>query len=456
MLNIAGDSIAGDIIGAGSSNTINFVAGAGTFTYGASFGFSGINQVNVNSGDIILNGTNGAANVAVNGGTLQIGDAANPSATLTATNPVDVFGTLSGHGTLIGGATVENGGPPFPLARSALSASPGRWCSSRGSHYGLSQLSPTQHSQTNVTGSTTINGSANVVLTPQLGTYSPQTITILTSSTGVTGTFNPTLAYTGSTTLSGAVLSYDTNDVFLTYGSSVNTLFLPSSLTINERNVGDAINSVILGGGNLPGGFQNLAALSGGSLAGALDQLSGEVAAGFAQLAFKSDDLFLRLMINPYNPGRNDGLTPGPQTENSLKHRYGSWAAVYGAGGTVGGDATVGSHDVTDWFAGLAAGFDYSLSPSTDVGFALSGGGTSYSLAGGLGSSRSDLFKTGVYDTTRWGAAYLSTAMAYSWYDVTTDRTVTVAGTGHAAFPFQRGWLVWPARKRLSAFSKPD
>ena len=39
------------------------------------------------------------------------------------------------------------------------------------------------------------------------------------------------------------------------------------------------------------------------------------------------------------------------------------------------------------------------------------------------------MFQGGVYGSTHWGAAYLSGALSYSWHDVTTDRTVSVAGT---------------------------
>src|ERR1700719_174405 len=71
VLNIFGGTIAGNIVGQGSSNTLNFNLGSGTFTYDAAYGFSGVNQVNVNSGTVVLNGTNSATNVDVYGGTFD-------------------------------------------------------------------------------------------------------------------------------------------------------------------------------------------------------------------------------------------------------------------------------------------------------------------------------------------------------------------------------------------------
>ena len=56
-VNVTGGMINGNIIGQGADNNFNFALGAGTFTYAAPFGFSGINQVNINSGTVVLNGS---------------------------------------------------------------------------------------------------------------------------------------------------------------------------------------------------------------------------------------------------------------------------------------------------------------------------------------------------------------------------------------------------------------
>jgi uncharacterized protein with beta-barrel porin domain len=84
---------------------------------------------------------------------------------------------------------------------------------------------------------------------------------------------------------------------------------------------------------------------------------------------------------------------------------------------------------------GFVAGADYRLSPATLAGFALAGGGTNFSV-NGLGSGRSDLFQAGAFMRHDIGAAYLSAALAYGWQEVTTDRTVTIAGVDqlHAQF----------------------
>jgi outer membrane autotransporter protein len=56
------------------------------------------------------------------------------------------------------------------------------------------------------------------------------------------------------------------------------------------------------------------------------------------------------------------------------------------------------------------------------VGVALAGGGTSWSLANGLGGGKSDAFQAGAYGATRWGAAYVAAALSYTHHWMSTDR----------------------------------
>jgi uncharacterized protein with beta-barrel porin domain len=90
----------------------------------------------------------------------------------------------------------------------------------------------------------------------------------------------------------------------------------------------------------------------------------------------------------------------------------------------------LGSSGATSRIAGTAVGADYLLSPRTIAGFALAGGGTSFSVSN-LGSGRSDLFQAGAYVRHTSGSAYLTGALAYGWQDITTDRIVTIAGQDH-------------------------
>src|SRR6476619_8641137 len=72
------------------------------------------------------------------------------------------------------------------------------------------------------------------------------------------------------------------------------------------------------------------------------------------------------------------------------------WGGAYGGGNRTSGDpAVLGSHDLTASTAGFAGGLDYRVTPDTVVGVALAGGGSSWSLANGLGGGKSDEFQAG-------------------------------------------------------------
>jgi outer membrane autotransporter protein len=103
----------------------------------------------------------------------------------------------------------------------------------------------------------------------------------------------------------------------------------------------------------------------------------------------------------------------------------------------------VGSNDTRSSLYGVAVGADYRISPNTLAGFAIAGGGTNFSV-NGLGSGRSDLFQAGAFVRHNIGPAYLTAALAYGWQDVTTDRTVTVAGLDRLRAQFKAN--AWSGR----------
>ena len=107
--------------------------------------------------------------------------------------------------------------------------------------------------------------------------------------------------------------------------------------------------------------------------------------------------------------------------------RWSVWAAGFGGSQTTDGNATLGSNSVTSRIAGTAVGADYLVSPFTLAGFAMAGGATSFSVANS-GGGHSDLFQVGAFVRHTVGAAYISGAFAYGWQDITTNRTVTLAG----------------------------
>jgi len=220
---------------------------------------------------------------------------------------------------------------------------------------------------------------------------------------------------------------------------------LSSSASDNQRAVANAIDTFVKNGGTLPPGFENLLSfLSPSQLANAFTQLSGEAGTGAQQSGFQMMNSFLSLLANPF--AENRGFAPerplprqpliykapvykAPVGTAPDSRRWSIWAAAYGGVGNINGDPGVGSTNLTTRAGGFATGLDYYVAPDTVVGFALAGGGTSWSLSAGLGGGRSDVFQAGLYASQQYGAAYLSGALAYASYWASTSRTVTVAGT---------------------------
>src|SRR5258708_23657635 len=108
--------------------------------------------------------------------------------------------------------------------------------------------------------------------------------------------------------------------------------------------------------------------------------------------------------------------------------RWRMWGGGFGGSQTSDGNAALGSNAVTSRIAGTAVGADYRFSPFTIAGFALAGGGTSFSIANALGSGRSDLFQAGAFVRHTVGPAYVSAALAYGLQELTPDPTGTLAG----------------------------
>jgi uncharacterized protein with beta-barrel porin domain len=103
------------------------------------------------------------------------------------------------------------------------------------------------------------------------------------------------------------------------------------------------------------------------------------------------------------------------------------WAAGFGGSQTTNGNFALQSNTETSRAYGTAVGADYRFAPNTVAGFALAGGGTGFNV-NGFGTGRSDLFQAGAFVRHTVGPAYITAALAYGWQELTTDRTVTIAG----------------------------
>jgi autotransporter-associated beta strand protein len=429
----------------GSNNLSTTVTGV--IADGGWAGGTGGSLVKIGTGTLALSGTNtyiGAT--TVNGGLLEVDGSIAASRGVT----VNSGGALGGTGT-VSGTTVAAGGILAPGQSIGTLSVIGNLTFNSGATYAV-DVSPTAADRTRVTGTATLGGaSVNASFAP--GSYVAKQYTILSATSGVSGTF---ASLTNTNLPSGFTtsLSYDANDAYL----DLSLAFVPppgARLNGNQRNVGNAIIGFFNSNGSIPLVF-------GGLTPGGLTQLSGEIGAGSQQTTFQAMNQFMGLMTDPFIAGRGDPISAGgspnafsnaslgyaargqgasegardayaaiyakaPPLAPTFEQRWSVWAAGFGGSQTTAGTAATGSNNTASSLYGTAVGADYSVSPDTLAGFALAGGGTNFSV-NALGSGRSDLFQAGAFVRHNVGAAYLTGAIAYGWQDVTTDRTVAIAG----------------------------
>lgn len=457
-----GSVISGNVLGGGNDTFQLGGSGAASFDVSALGGaaqYQGFGTFNkVGDSAWTLTGTGSfAGDIHVNGGTLVVnGNVASASNLF-----VNAGGTLGGNGIV--GNSVIGGGTLAPGNSIGTIAVQGSLVFTAASTY-LVEVSSSASDLTNVTGAANLAGTVQVALANgTLRFNSPYTI--LTAATLNGSHFDSVATPTG---ISGS-LTYSGSTVQLVLGSGLAEI---TGLNINQRAVATALDKAFNSFGSVPATFGGIFV---GNVPANLTQASGELATGSQQTTFDAMNLFVNLLANPFAAGR-DGTAPAAaafQVAGSVVsyaggrgrsgaerdayaamtkapgavgfgHRWSVWGAGYGGSQTTAGNAVQGSNTATSRIAGTAAGAEYRISPFTQVGFALAGGGTNFVVANGLGSGRSDLLQAGAYVRHSAGAVYFSGALAYGWQDVTTNRTVTIAGSDQLRAQFNAN--AWAGR----------
>jgi uncharacterized protein with beta-barrel porin domain len=349
-------------------------------------------------------------------------------------------GSLAGSGTFIVG----------PQQLVAVS---GSLALTSGALY-LVQVSGPQAGQIAVNGTAALAGNVEVDVLSRLTHQT--TYIILSSANPLSGTFGSATLEFANNFARNPVLSIVGNTVLLTLQPGLLSPLLPANSPANRVKVAGAIDSALLAGNNLSNAFSAIFNASGNALLNGVTQISGETATGSQQTTFNAMGQFMGLLTDPFMVrGGGFNIAPGASgfaeeesrasattaksnptdafvfmktpLAKTYDPRWSVWTSGFGGSQSTSGNTALGSNNTTSAIGGTAVGADYLFSPNTIAGFALAGGGTSFNVANG-GTGRSDLFQMGAYVRHTQGAAYVSATLAYGWQDITTNRTVTVAG----------------------------
>ena len=450
--------VAGVWFNFGTSNTLTVSSGGSITTW------RGL------SGDaIFVNGSNGTGSTAIsNGGTIT----GNVLAVNGSSFSNETTGLYNSGATfdLRGNFTNKGSFAPGGVGTLAATTLTGSFSQTASGKY-LVDVSPFTADITVVTGSAKLGGTVQATFGAfGGGTFVARSYKILNAAS-LSGTFSD-LSTVNLPTGFSAKLAYTATDVDLLLslglangGASAGqpSQFGGFNLNLNQNNVATTIDNSFNTTGVLNAAFTSLVNLPAGAIPTALSNLSGEIGTGAATASSQAMGQFLETMLDPFVDGRDvygvsggtamayapeppmpdvvaaavPSIAKAPPAE-SFERRWSVWGAGFGGQGSFAGNASVGSNNLTARTGGLVAGFDRRLGPDTLVGMALAGHFVSYGLAGGMGSGGGDGVQAGLYASQRLGAAYLSAAAAYSWQDLSTDRTVLVGAVNdHLTAKFQ-------------------
>lgn len=393
-------NFAGSLSGTGSFSK----GGRGTLTLsGDSAGFTG--ETSLGDGTLAVNGKLGGS--------------------------MDVLATgrLQGTGTV--GDTIVSGTIAPGNSIGTLNVA-GNITFNPGSIYEVEVNAAGQGDKIIATGAATISGGTVKVLAG-MGDYAPATTyTILTANGGRTGAFD---SVTSNLAFLDPSLSYDANNVYLTMTRN-GTSF---------QNVGFTRNQIATGGGVEGLGFGNplydaVLNLSAPQARTAFDQLSGEIHAS-AKASMIEDSRFVRNAVNDRIRAAFDGVgaaggmvttyvdgKPVPVAANTKGVAL--WGQGFGSWGHMDGDGNAAR--LNRKTGGFFVGLDTPVFETWRFGAVAGYSNTSFDAKDRHSSGSSDNYHLGLYGGTNWGNIAFRTGAAYTWHDVSTNRSVSFSSFGNS------------------------
>ena len=365
------------------------------------------------AGTLILNGDSSAfaGSTTVQSGTLEIGDAATPSASLGGKVTVAGGATLRGHGSVTGNVT--NNGTVWAGGSIGTLTIKGNYTQTAAGTLNVDAMPGGQASLLAISGSANLAGSALVL--EGTGQWSPQTsYTILTAGNGIAGQFasiqsslaflDPTLSY-GANALT---LSLQRNDVNF---SSV-------AQTPNQAGVAAAANG--LGAGNSV--YDALVVLDASTARHAFEQLDGQIHASL-RTAIMDDERYVRDAVTDHLLDWNQG---NGSHEGRTDDGTAVWTAAWAHSGSQDGNGNTSTLDASG--GGMLLGVDTPVGERARVGGVIGAGDLSNSLGALDSSAHGRTRHAGIYASLQAGGFRLMGGAIYGRQTLTTHRSIAFPG----------------------------
>ncbi|QNK01847.1 autotransporter-associated beta strand repeat-containing protein [Dyella telluris] len=360
------------------------------------------------SGTLIMNGQSTFSGIThVAAGTLEIGDAATPGATLGGQVDVDSAGTLRGHGTING--NVLNDGVVRPGGSVGTLTINGNYTQGSTGQLMIDTSADGTGSRLVVNGSVALAGSALLIL-PSSDWKANTNYELLTSTGGISGQF---ASVTSNFAFVNPTLSYGSNQIGLVLARN-NVAFPTVAGTGNAKAVAAAVES--LGAGQPV--YDGVVTLDSATAAKAFEQLQGDIHAS-TRTAIQENDRYVRDAIGAHLSGVASGAD-GHSASNEAG--VSAWTSAWGHWGSHDGNDTAAQLDSNG--SGLVVGADLGVAGDSRVGTLLgTGQGTARSATPYTSAHHLDTY-AGLYGDTKLGAVRLQGGAVYGWQKVNASRTL--------------------------------
>lgn len=396
----------------------NAINGTGRFTK------TGTGSLNL-TGNSTLSGptTIAAGRLAVNG------SLANSAVT------VESGATLGGNGT-IGRLNVLAGGIVAPGNSIGTLTVNGNVTFAPGSIYQVEVNGAGQSDQIISTGTITVSG-ATLAIAAISGSMPPSArFKLFDAAGGVSGQFT---SVTSNFAFLTPGLSYDAAQTYLTIARN-DVSFGSVGQTRNQTSLGAAGER--LGTGNPV--YDAIVKLDAPAARQAFDALSGEVHASAQGILVEESTVVRTTAIDrlrsafgtvaaAQQPVMTYGFTAdmaapvtGPMPRLVPNDRFAVWGQGFGSWGR--NEAQGGVSKLTRSSGGFLLGADAAVFDNWRVGLYSGYSRSTFEAKGRISSGNSDNYHLGLYGGGQWGAFGLRAGAAYSWHDLTVDRTVSFTG----------------------------